>query len=74
MLNSKKKKYVLESFHEIYRRVILHLENKTINDRKFRFLNNRLITFLNAKDIVVPQRCKNELAEKLIGAINYRPD
>ena len=74
MLNSKKKKYVLESFHEIYRKVINHLENKTINERNFRFLNNRLITFLNAKDVVVPQKYKNGIADKLIGAINVRPD
>jgi len=74
MLNSKKKKFVLESFHEIYNKVIVHLEEKTINERNFRFLNNRLITFLNAKDVAVPQKYKNELADKLIGAINVRPD
>lgn len=74
MLNSKKKKYVLESFYEIYNRVITHLEKKTIYEREFRFLNNRLITFLNAIDVVVPKKYKDEIAGKLIGAINVRPD
>jgi hypothetical protein len=74
MINSGKRKYVLESFHEVFKKVIEYLEEGKINERKFRFYANRLIIFLNAKDVTVPRRYKKLLAEKLIGGINVRPD
>lgn len=74
MLNSGKKKLVLDSFNTIYQKTLELLDQKKISDRKFRFLSNRLITFLNAKDINIPQTFKNEIAAKLIGAINNQPD
>jgi hypothetical protein len=74
MINSGRRKYVLESFHEIYQKVIELLEQKKIHERNYRFYANRLITFLNAKDICVPRKYKIELSEKLIGGIDSRPD
>ncbi|MGZ3814397.1 MAG: RNA-directed DNA polymerase [Mucilaginibacter sp.] len=74
MINSGKRKYVLESFHEIYQKVIEFLEQKNIHERSYRFYANRLITFLNAKDICVPRKYKIELSKKLIGGIDSRPD
>jgi hypothetical protein len=74
MMNSGKRKYVLESFHTIYQKVIEFLEQKRIHERSYRFYANRLITFLNAKDICVPMKYKIELSEKLISGIDSRPD
>ncbi len=74
MINSGRKKYVLESFHMILPKVIEYLENGKINDRKFRFYANRLIVFLNAKDVKVPLKYKKTISNKLIGAIDKRPD
>lgn len=74
MINSGRKKYVLESFHIIFPKVIEYLESGKINDRKFRFYSNRLIVFLNAKDVKVPLKYKKIISNKLIGAINKRPD
>ena len=74
MLNSGKKRFVLESFSEIYRGTIDYLEKNKIHERKFRFYANRLVTFLNAKDIFIPKKFKDEISCKLIGGIDGRPD
>lgn len=74
MINSGRKRYVLESFHMILPKVIEYLENGKINERKFRFYANRLIVFLNAKDVKVPLKYKKTISNKLIGAIDKRPD
>jgi hypothetical protein len=74
MINSGRKKYVLESFHMIIPKVIEYLDNGKINERKFRFYANRLVIFLNAKDVKVPLKYKKAIANKLIGAIDKRPD
>lgn len=74
LVNSGKRKYVLESFHEIFPKVIRYIEEGNIYERKFRFYANRLIIFFNAKDVRVPAKYKKILSEKLIGGINSRPD
>ena len=74
MLNSGKRKFVNESFQEIFRATKMLLDENKIHERRFRFYANRLITFLNAKDVTVPQKYRDEIAERLIGGIEAHPD
>lgn len=74
MLNSGKRKYVNESFKEIFEKTIELIDGNKINERIFRFYANRLKTFLNAKDVRVAKKYKEEIALRLVGAINKRPE
>lgn len=74
MLNSGKRKFVNESFQEIFRATKLLLDENKIHERRFRFYANRLITFLNAKDVTVSQKYRDAIAERLVGGIEGRPD
>ncbi len=74
LFNSGKRKYVMESFNIIYSNVLKYLDESKVNERKFRFYSNRLITFLNAKDVKVPNKFKKEISSKLIGVITAKPD
>ena len=74
MLNSGKRRFVMQSFHDIFRMTNKLLDDRQINDRHFRFYVNRLVTFLNAKDVSVPKKLRNEIAVKLVDQLKYHPE